>query len=120
MIKTKSIFEKPDPSDGTRILISSGVSNKLKKFPFDEHIGELGPTWDLVSKWKDKEITWEQYTELFLEEMRNPKSIEKISQLAKRSKEGEVITLLCWEKETNPCCHRHIIKEVILEVQNGL
>lgn len=117
MIKTKQIFQPSDASDGTRILITQGSSDKLKKFHFDEHISELGPSLDLLSAYKGwlegGPITWAEYEKRFLEEMKSPESRREIEKLAKRSVEGEVITLLCYEKESNPHCHRHIVKRLI-------
>lgn len=122
MIRTKQIFQPKDPSDGTRILITQGVSDSLKKFHFDENIGTLGPSLDLLSAykgWKGKPITWDEYVERFLEEMESPESRKKIEELAKRSLGGEVISLLCYEKESNPHCHRHIVKRLIEECERS-
>jgi uncharacterized protein YeaO (DUF488 family) len=123
MIKTKQIFQPKYTSDGTRILITYGVSDKLKEFPFDEHIGALAPSLDLLSAykgWKGKPISWDEYEKCFVEEMESPQSKEAIAELAKRSFHGETITLLCYEKEENPHCHRHIVKRLILEAENEL
>ena len=123
MIKTKQIFQPVDKLDGTRILITQGPPGKLNRFHFDEHIEELAPSLSLLSAykgWKGEPITWEEYEERFLEEMKSSKSREWIEELAKRSLDGEVITLLCYEREQNPHCHRHIVKRLILEVENKL
>jgi len=41
----------------------------------------------------------------------------KIRELAKRAASG-TITLLCFEKEENPCCHRHLLKKLIDQENN--
>lgn len=123
MIKTKQIFQPKDISDGTRILITYGVSDKLKEFPFDKHIGALAPSLDLLSAykgWKGKPISWDEYEKRFVEEMESSQSRGAMAELAKRSFHGETITLLCYEKEQNPHCHRHIVKRLILEAENEL
>jgi len=123
MIKTKQVFQPKDVSDGTRILITLGVSDKIKKLPFDEHISVLGPSLDLLGAykgWKGKPISWDEYEERFIEEMKSPQGKEVIAELAKRSFHGETITLLCYEKEENPHCHRHIVKRLIVEQENKL
>lgn len=91
--------------------------------PFDEHTGVLGPSLNLLGAykgWKGKSISWDEYEERFIEEMKSPQSKEVIAELAKRSLHGETITLLCYEKEENPHCHRHIVKRLVLEVENEL
>ena len=107
-------------SDGIRILITQEVSDQLKKFHFDLHIGELGPSQALLSDykgWDGKDpISWDEYTKRFLKEMKSPGSKEAIDELARQSLDGEVFTLLCYEGEQNPHCHRHIIKKLILEM----
>jgi uncharacterized protein YeaO (DUF488 family) len=36
----------------------------------------------------------------------------RVKRLAEKSKHG-TITLLCFEREDNPCCHRHLLKRLI-------
>ena len=99
------------------------MSDQLRKFHFDLHIEELGPSLELLKDykgWSGKgNITWEEYEKRFVEEMKSPKSKEAIDVLAERSLAGETFTLLCYEKESNPHCHRHIVKRLIYEVERG-
>ena len=44
------------------------------------------------------------------QEMRSKQ--KTIRDLANSAKRG-TITLLCYEREDNPCCHRHLLKELI-------
>jgi len=123
MIKTKQIFQPRELSDGTRILITCGISDELKKLHFDEHISALGPSKNLLGAYKGwgiKPISWDEYTKRFTEEMKSPQSKVVISELAKRSLLGETITLLCYEQEKNSHCHRHIVKRLILEEEERL
>lgn len=125
MIKTKQIFQPVEASDGTRILITCR-GDKHVIACFDEHISALGPSLDLLSaykgwgEWENNPITWDEYTEVFLREMKSRASRDAIERLAKRSARGEVITLLCYEKESNPHCHRHIVKKLICEKISSL
>lgn len=57
-------------------------------------------------------INWELFVRGYKREMKNRKILIKI--LKERSKNGEVITLLCWERE-DVNCHRRILKELIEE-----
>ncbi len=42
--------------------------------------------------------------------MKSAKSLKVIRILADRSKDGEIIRLLCYEKDDNPYCHRYMLK----------
>lgn len=117
MIKTKSIFQPESLSDGIRILITHSVSNKLRQFHFDKHISKLAPSKSLLNNWLAKRISWAEYTKCFLEEMNSKQSKNIIIKLAMLSMKGETITLLCYEKEENPHCHRHIVKKLISEIE---
>ncbi len=114
MIKTKCIFAPTSDEDGERILISRG-------YPYhsDAHLDiwfvSLGPSKDLLDAWKADSITWEEYTDRYHEEMKSRTGL--IAKLAERSKKG-TITLLCFEKEDNPHCHRHLLKRLIEAVQD--
>jgi len=73
-------------------------------------LSELAPSQDLLDDWKQKEITWDTYTERFIKEMDQP-----LKQKAIRSLRRDDITyrLMCWEK--TPPCHRFILKDLILK-----
>ena len=42
--------------------------------------------------------------------MKNGKSLKVIRNLAERSRNGEIVRLLCYEKDDNPFCHRYMLK----------
>ena len=42
--------------------------------------------------------------------MKSAKSLNAIRNLAERSRNGEIIRLLCYEKDDNPFCHRYMFK----------
>lgn len=70
----------------------------------------LAPSKELLHDWKDNKITWKEYEYRYNQEMENEQEAIKI--LADLSCSG-TITLLCIEKEDNPHCHRHLLKEFI-------
>jgi len=47
--------------------------------------------------------------------MKSAKSLKAIRDLDERSKNGEIIRLLCYEKDNNPYCHRYMLKLLIDE-----
>jgi uncharacterized protein YeaO (DUF488 family) len=107
-IKTKSIFEEVSGDDGFRICIMRFVRNYYK---FDLWLKDLAPSIELLNDWKDKKISWEEYEERYLKEIKGKKdAVRKLVQLVKQKK---VVTLLCCEKD-DKFCHRRLLKEYIL------
>ena len=94
-------------------MILDGYIAKWKTYPEDEikvrvarpHI--LSPSKDLLWKYKNGEIDWDEYTDLFNEEISDdPDKWLKIQELAALSLDKDV-RLICYEK--NPPCHRFIL-----------
>jgi uncharacterized protein YeaO (DUF488 family) len=112
MVKTKSVYDPVKTSDGGRILVTRywprGVSRK--RLCITDWLRNLAPSKELVRDWKKQKISWEEYTLRYHEEMRGQR--EAIRGLAKRAKRGTII-LLCFEREDDPCCHRHLLKRLI-------
>jgi uncharacterized protein YeaO (DUF488 family) len=115
MIKTKSIYDDKEESDGTRILITRYYPRFMKKGHFDERMLVLSPDPDTLRKWKHSKKTegdWKRIEEKFLAQMKDLAAMEAIAELRRRSSSGETLTLLCYCKEGEHC-HRHIIKSLI-------
>ena len=112
MIKTKSISDQVDPADGKRILIMRlwPRNYSKEKLCLKEWRPDLAPSNKLRQDWYAKSITWNQYVTRYLQEMQNQENA--IRQLAAMAK-TETITLLCIENETNPHCHRHLLKRLM-------
>lgn len=111
MIKTKSILEKKAESDGTRICIMRYVRDF---YDYDEWLRELAPSAELLNDSRKKKISWNEYEERYLKEMQNKEGL--IRKLKERSDSGELITLLCWEKD-DKFCHRRLLKDLIEGIQ---
>jgi uncharacterized protein YeaO (DUF488 family) len=115
MIKTKSIYDNRDESDGSRILITRIYPRFIKKEHFDERMLVLSPDRDTLHKWKHSKKTeedWKTFEEKFLPQMKDLAAMEAITELRSRSSSGETITLLCFCKKGEHC-HRYIIKSLI-------
>lgn len=112
MIKTKSVYDPVEKSDGKRFLVTQywprGLSkNKMK---LSKWIRELAPSKELLHDWKNNNSTWQEYELRYFKEMENEQEvIQKLAKLAASS----TITLLCFEKEDNPHCHRYLLKRLI-------
>ncbi len=109
MIKTKSLFAPVEEEDGTRIVVSGGIPDNIS---FDEHHPELAPTKKLLYDYKYHGLSWEEYEKQFFWLMGGRRAQEGIRELAERSRNGEIITLLCFEKNDDHC-HRRLVKQLI-------
>jgi uncharacterized protein YeaO (DUF488 family) len=58
---------------------------------------------------------WKKFSIKYTAERKSVKSLKAIRNLGERSKNGEIIRLLCYEKDDNPYCHRHLLKLIIDE-----
>ena len=112
MVKTKRLYDPVEELDGDRILVTRywprGVSKE--RLSITDWLRNLAPSKELVNDWKKQKILWEEYTLRYYEEMQGQR--EAIRDLANRAKQ-DTITLLCFEQEDNPCCHRHLLKRLI-------
>lgn len=112
MVKTKSVYDPVEESDGQRILVSRYWPRGLSKerLSLTEHLKDVAPSIELLQDWKTSNISWTEYEKRYHQEMAQQR--EKISELAERAN-GKTITLLCFEREDNPHCHRHLLKSLI-------
>ena len=112
MIKTKSIYESKETQDGIRVLITRFYPRGIKKSNFDIWKKDLAPSQKLLKELKNNKKTWSQFIASFKSELSESKeSLQSIKELRKESKTNNV-TLLCFEKDGNPC-HRHLLKKII-------
>ena len=115
MVKTKSVYDPVDPSDGDRLLVSRfwprGISKERLRLA--EWRRELAPSKHLLREWRSRRISWDEYEIRYGQEMVPHRQV--IEELAQRAK-GNGITLLCFEREGNPHCHRHLLKKMIEEL----
>ena len=124
MVKTKSISDPVEASDGKRILVMRRWARPYSKARLQvEGDGQwqraLAPSEALLNDWKNRDnmgFTWDEYVTRYTKEMESQK--EAIAALAEEARRG-TITLLCQEKEGDPHCHRHLLKKMIEETMNG-
>ena len=112
MVKTKSIYDHVEASDGDRILVTRYWLRGISKAQLQvtQWTKELAPSKELLSDWKLNRIDWDEYIVRYHTEMCPHSAL--IEQLAQTSKKHS-ITLLCFEREDDPHCHRHLLKKLI-------
>jgi uncharacterized protein YeaO (DUF488 family) len=112
MVKTKSVYDEADQSDGQRILVTRFWPRGISKARLSvaEWMREPAPSVALLRDWKAGRISWDEYTVRYHAEMAAHEAA--IADLRERARVG-TITLLCFEREGNPHCHRHLLKKLI-------
>ncbi len=112
MIKTKSIYKPIEEEDGLRVLITRWYPRGVKREKYDIWVRELAPSAELLKRYKNTEVDWDDFKITLLSELRdNMDSVEAIHALQARSNMQD-ITLLCYEKDGCPC-HRHMVRELV-------
>lgn len=107
----KTVYDKPDDSDGKRILVMRLWPRGVAKYKIDTWIKELGTPKDLVLKWKAGLVTWDSFSEEYVKSLKGKEKLLK--DMAEQSKEG-TITLLCSCKDANHC-HRSPLRKVLMK-----
>ena len=112
MVKTKSLYDPVEESDGQRILITRYRPRGLSKerLSLTEHLKDVAPSVELLHDWKKGSISWSEYKKRYHREMSQQQ--DKINELAKKAGD-KTITLLCFERGENPHCHRYLLKDLI-------
>ncbi len=107
MIQTSNYNRKGQ--DPIAIAISYSIIPQVREFcPGLRHMPELGPSGSLLGKWKKGQLTEEEYSHIYLDD------------LAKRNLSPKVIIemlpencfLLCYEKPYT-FCHRRVLADYI-------
>ena len=124
MIKTKRVYDRPEPDDGLRLLVMRRpmlINKAFKEFLTMEGRQrwkkELSPSNQLLTDYNKKELDWNTFKVRFIKEMDNTVSIATMQELREKAKIMNV-TLLCQEHEGENC-HRHIVKELIDNTPRG-
>ena len=107
IIKTKSIFEKESGEDGYRVCVMRFIRNYYK---YDLWLKDLAPSIELLNDWKDKKVSWKEYEERYLENIKEKRGV--IGKLLNLIKEKKVVTLLCCERDDR-FCHGRLLKEYL-------
>lgn len=103
----------------SRYSISVSQPKRLYQLPELDH---LAPKWENIKAFKNQEITWEEYTNRYLELLKqrfeDPLGESILEYLSAQTNLNN-ITLCCWEKEDDPHCHRKIVYDLIPERHQG-
>lgn len=112
-LKTKSIYDEKEKSDGTRVLVTRFYPRGVKRTHFDAWIRHLSPEAKLLKAYKKGEINWREFSKQFRHQIRtSPDSKRAVLEIVDLLGKSGDVTLLCYEKEGQNC-HRYILKTVV-------
>ncbi len=110
MIKTeKTIYDKPDASDGKRILVMRIWPRGISKDKIDVWMKDLGTERELIKKWKSGKISWIDFAREYRKSLKGKEM--DLKQLAKESEHNN-ITLLCTDRDAQHCHRTLLAKEI--------
>ena len=103
------------PTDELKICVSHSWPRFVLRDQMT-HMPALAPSKQLLQDYKNKRITWNQYTERFIKEMDTDNATAALLELMLKSNQGEDIRLLCYEKALNRQCHRFLLLDMLREM----
>jgi Protein of unknown function, DUF488 len=115
---------------GLRVLVMRQWPRGVKRSCLDIWVPDAGPSKDLLRRYRDQELDWEQFKAAYIQEQtevrggrliiypRSPlldrietrypvRPVALLAWYARRQK----TTLLCWERTGN--CHRQVLQELV-------
>jgi uncharacterized protein YeaO (DUF488 family) len=81
----------------------------VSKDKVDVWMKELGTERDLIRRWKEGKVSWEEFSKEYLASLKGKEGI--LMSLAEEAKSG-TITLLCTDRDEKRC-HRYLLRKEI-------
>ena len=127
-LRTKSVSSPIDKEgDGLRILAARSTGMFVRNSRYDVWMPNLGPSESIREKLGTKKVSWDRFLELYEQELfsdgggrhgnsRHVNHGQKytLRLLKKLSRRGQNVTLLCHCDEDESCCHRYLLRDLIL------
>src|SRR2546427_12785195 len=88
----KSAYDKPEPSDGRRILVMTLSPRGISKSKVDVWMRDLGSPRELIARWKRGEVGRAEYVRVYATSLKGKEGL--LDELASDAKESTVM-LLC-------------------------
>ncbi len=110
-VKTKRIYDPPERTDGTRVLVMRLWPRGVKKEKIHHWFKDLGTDPPLIKAWKTGKLSWPEFRKRYLAGLQEAEAQAEIKKLRALAREGPV-TLLC-SCPDEARCHRGILKEVL-------
>ncbi len=116
-IRTKSVYEPAEPSDGRRVLVTQYWPRGISKSAVDEYVRALAPSRELLRDFRERGLNWDAFRERYLELMGTPEARTQIQLLAQRAS-TQPLTLMCVCRDER-ICHRRALLDLILSSALG-
>jgi uncharacterized protein YeaO (DUF488 family) len=114
-IKTKSVYDPIEESDGIRILVTRyhpRIKGFKKGVGYREWLKALSPAGQVVKKFKAGRMTEREFGKQYISQLAISKARTELDHVSELFRSGETITLLCYEPK-GEFCHRHLLKEYL-------
>jgi uncharacterized protein YeaO (DUF488 family) len=112
-IKTKSVYDPVEDSDGVRILVTRyhpRIKGFKKGIGYNEWLKDLSPIGPAVKKFKAGKMTEREFGKQYLSFLATSNEARReLDHVRELLRSGETVTLLCYEPEEE-YCHRHLLK----------
>jgi uncharacterized protein YeaO (DUF488 family) len=100
-------------NDFYKIAVTPYLSYHLQN-RVDAWFNDVSPSGLIFDEFEQEKVTWEKFIILYRKEMDGSHAKSKIKWIKDFSKKNDVV-LLCYENESNPHCHRYVLKRLIEE-----
>lgn len=104
-VKTKRVYEAPEPQDGYRVLVDRLWPRGIKKedLQYDRWMKEIAPSTDLRKWFHQHPDSWDRFVELYQAELSHPERRQLLDELRQIS-DRQPVTLLYASRDTS---HNH-------------
>jgi uncharacterized protein YeaO (DUF488 family) len=112
-VRSRSVYESAEASDGLRVLATRYWPRGVPRTAIDEYARALSPSEELLRSFKEGRVDWWGFRKRYLEEMRSPEAGREIDRLAQLATMRPV-TVMCVCKEEGRC-HRSLLRGLIAD-----
>ena len=110
-IRSRSVYEPPDPADGLRVLATRYWPRGVPRAAADEYARALSPSEELLRSFKERRLDWWGFRKGYLEEMQSPEAQADVRRLAQLAA-TRPLTVMCVCKD-EARCHRSLLRELV-------
>ena len=110
-IRSRSVYEPPDPADGLRVLATRYWPRGVPRAAADEYARALSPSEELLRSFKEGRLDWWGFRKRYLEEMQSPEAQADVRRLAQLAA-TRPLTVMCVCKD-EARCHRSLLRGLI-------
>jgi len=110
MLRTKRIYDPPEKTDGTRVLVMRLWPRGIKKGAVDLWLKDLGAEIANLRAFKAGRIGWPEMRRRYLDGLKREPAAGALRKLRAMARRGRVTVLCSCEDETR--CHRCLLRAV--------